>query len=147
MERLIIPPVFVLFSLLLIIIFYFVLPGLNWIPFPFNLFGIVVSILGFMIMGKSRNLFSKYHTTLAIEKSSSFIREGIFSKTRNPMYFGMFLLLLGIGICFGNVVSIIIPFIFISLMNFIFVSKEERLMYESFGEEYLDYIKEVKRWI
>ncbi|MGD8777502.1 MAG: isoprenylcysteine carboxylmethyltransferase family protein [Ignavibacteria bacterium] len=147
MKRIFTPPFFVLISLILIVLFYFVLPGYNWIPFPFNILGILISLSGFAIMGKSRDLFRKYQTTLAIEKSTFLLKEGIFSRTRNPMYMGMFLLLLGIGICFRNMISVFISLVFFLLMNFIFVPKEEKLMYDSFGQEYLDYKKKVKRWI
>jgi protein-S-isoprenylcysteine O-methyltransferase Ste14 len=147
MRKLIIPPVFVLISLILIVIFYFVSPEFNWIPFPANLIGIVVSFTGFVIMGKSRDLFNKHKTTLDIEKSSFLIQEGIFLKTRNPMYVGMFLLLLGLGICFMNLFSILIPFGFILILHFVFVLKEEKLMFDSFGQVYTNYKSKVKRWI
>jgi protein-S-isoprenylcysteine O-methyltransferase Ste14 len=147
MRKLIIPPVFVLISLILIVTLYFVFPKFNWIPFPANLIGIVVIFIGFVIMGKSRDLFNKHKTTLAIEKSSFLIQEGIFLKTRNPMYVGMFLLLLGLGICFMNLFSILIPLGFILTIHFVFVLKEEKLMFDSFGQVYTDYKSKVKRWI
>jgi protein-S-isoprenylcysteine O-methyltransferase Ste14 len=147
MKKLIIPPVFLMISLILIVITYFVLPDLNLIPFPLNLIGIPICFSGFVIMGKSRDLFKKYQTTLYIEKSSSMIQEGVFSKTRNPMYIGMFLLLLGIGVCFRNMFSILIPVLFMILIHFVFVLKEEKLMFDVFGQIYLDYKTRVKRWV
>ena len=143
----IIPPVFLLISLILIVTSYIVLPDFNLIPFPVNLLGILISLSGFALMGKSRDLFQKHQTTLSIERSSVLIQDGVFSKTRNPMYIGMFLLLLGIGICFRNLFSILIPFIFLVLIHFVFVLKEERLMFDEFGQAYLDYKAKVKRWI
>jgi protein-S-isoprenylcysteine O-methyltransferase Ste14 len=147
MNKLIIPPVFLMISLILTVMSYFAVPDLNIIPFPFNLIGIPISFTGFVIMGKSRDLFKKHQTTLHIKKSSAIIQEGVFAKTRNPMYGGMFLLLLGIGICFRNIFSILIPVIFVVLMHFLFVLKEERLMSDVFGQAYLDYKTKVKRWL
>lgn len=97
-------------------------------------------------MGKARDLFGKHQTTLTMAKSSFLIKDGVFSKTRNPMYCGMFLLLLGIGICFRNVFSILAPLVFLFIIALFFVPKEEQLLLESFGQEYLDYRKTVKRW-
>ena len=97
MKNIIIPPVFVLLSLILIIGFYLYLPQYNIIPFPFNLLGMVVLSGGFAIMGKARYLFKKHQTTLFFTESHSMVTEGIYSKTRNPMYIGMFILLLGIA--------------------------------------------------
>jgi len=147
MKKLIIPPVFVLISIILIVLFYFVSPKFNLIAFPYNLSGILLSFIGFTIMGKSRDLFKKYKTNLDIKESSHLITEGVFSKTRNPMYIGMFLLLLGFAICFQNIFSIITPFGFLLIIRLIIFPKEERLMSNVFGQEYLDYKKKVGRWI
>lgn len=147
MKRVIIPPVFVLLSLILIVFFWIIFPEYNVIPSPFNFIGILISFSGFVLMGKTRDLFKKYQTTLDIEKSSYMITEGVFSKTRNPMYVGMFLFLIGISICFMNLFSMIIPLLFLFCIQQIFIPKEEMLMKETFGEEYEVYRKKVKRWI
>ena len=106
MKKLFIPPAILIFYLFLIIIFFFLIPEYNLIPFPYNLSGIIVAFAGFVLMGKSRDLFRKYKTTLAFEKSTYLITEGVFSKTRNPMYAGMFILLFGLGISFMNAFSV-----------------------------------------
>ena len=147
MKKFFIPPVFVLISFILIVLFYFLIPKYNWIPFPVNLCGIIIAFFGFSIMGKSRDLFKKHQTTLGIEESPSLITEGIFSKTRNPMYIGMFLLLLGAGVCFMNLFSILTSVGFLLLMQFVFIPKEEKLLFQKFGQDYLDYIKNVRRWV
>lgn len=93
MNKLFIPPTLIVYCILLIILFYFLLPEYNLFPFPFNFGGIIISLFGFMMMGKAQELFKKHKTTLAIQKSSKIITDGLFSKTRNPMYLGMFILL------------------------------------------------------
>lgn len=147
MKKIFIPPTLVFISLFAITGFYFLLPAYNLIAFPLNLLGIAVCIAGFMIMGRINELFSKNKTTLAIKHSSTFVRDGLFAKTRNPMYIGMFLLLLGAAFCFRNVIALMVPFIFILIMNYVFVPREEKLMAEVFGAEYLEYKKTVRRWI
>jgi protein-S-isoprenylcysteine O-methyltransferase Ste14 len=147
MKKLLIPPVFVLISVILIIVFYFLLPGLNIIPFPFNFLGLFIAFPGFIIMGKAYDLFKKYNTTLGIEESTFLIEEGVFGKSRNPMYAGMFLLLLGIGVCFGNMVSVCISFVFIILIMIVLIPAEEKMMENIFGEKYIDYKKRTGMWI
>ncbi len=98
-------------------------------------------------MGKAHDLFKKYKTTLYFNESSHLITDGIFSKSRNPMYIGMFLFLLGTAVCFMNLFSLITPFIFLTAVNLIFIQKEEKMMAEKFGDEYLRYKSRVKRWI
>jgi protein-S-isoprenylcysteine O-methyltransferase Ste14 len=147
MKRFIIPPVFAFTSIVLIVLFYFILPEYNWIQFPINLFGLIISLFGFLIVRKVRSLFNKYKTTLKYKESTHMNTDGIFSKSRNPMYIGMFLLLLGIGICFLNIFSILTPFGFILAINLLCIPREERMMFDTFGQEYLDYKSKVRRWI
>lgn len=147
MKRLIAPPLFVLLGLILIVLFHFLVPKFNIVPFPFNFAGLIISFGGFVLMGKARDLFKKHNTNLAIETSSSLVTEGPYTKTRNPMYIGMFLLLLGIAVCFANLLSMLAPLGFILAIHLIFIPKEEKLMHEAFGNQYLKYKGKVKRWI
>ncbi|MDD5571294.1 MAG: isoprenylcysteine carboxylmethyltransferase family protein [Bacteroidales bacterium] len=147
MKNIIIPPVFVFISLFLIVFFYFMIPEYNLIKFPLNLCGIIIAIIGFAIMGTTSSLFRKHNTTLTYKKSSYLITEGVFAKTRNPMYIGMFLLLLGIGVCFMNLFSILTSFGFILTIHLFCIPVEEKMMHDAFGQDYLDYKNKVRRWI
>lgn len=147
MKRIMIPPVLFSAFLIMTVCWFFCFPGLNLIPFPFNLSGIILSMAGLILMGKTNQLFKKHQTTMTFEKSTFLIREGVFSKTRNPVYISMFLFLLGIGVCVTNILSVITPFVFIILTHYLFVLKEEKLMFQAFGQEYLDYKTNVKRWL
>ena len=147
MRKFIIPPVFLSMSLILIILFHFMLPKYNFIHFPFNCIGSIFILLGFAIIGKTRNLFKKHSTTVKYKKSNYMITDEFFAKTRNPMYIGMFFLIMGIGICFMNIFSILTPFAFILTINFVCLPIEEKMMFDAFGQEYLDYKKTVRRWI
>ena len=84
---------------------------------------------------------------MTFEESTFLIKESVFSKSRNPVYIGMFLLLQGTGICMRNVLSVITPILFIILSHYLFVLKEEKWMYQTFGQKYLDYKTSVRRWI
>ena len=147
MKKLIIPPVFIFLGIALIVFFYFYFPEFNLIPFPYNLAGILVTFFGFSVMGRARELFRKHRTTLDFEPSSALISEGIFARSRNPMYLGMFLFLLGIAICFRCMISLLVPFAFLLLAVLFFIPKEEKLLSERFGEEYTDYKTKVRKLI
>jgi len=147
MSKVLIPPVFIVFCILLMALFYICLPQWNIILFPYNLLGLVVSVFGFSIMSKARDLFKKNQTTFTYNKASKLVTDGIFSKSRNPMYIGMTLLLLGIGIIFTNILSILTTILFILLVNFISIPSEEKMMEDLFKQEYLEYKKKVSRWI
>jgi protein-S-isoprenylcysteine O-methyltransferase Ste14 len=104
-------------------------------------------IIGLTKMGKSRDLFRKYKTTLGFDNVTHLITEDVYSKTRNPMYLGMFLLLLGIGICFMNLFSLLSAFLFLLVIYFSFLPKEEKMLLDRFGQKYIDYKRTVRRWI
>jgi protein-S-isoprenylcysteine O-methyltransferase Ste14 len=95
MKKLFIPPTLIANCILLMITFYFFVPQFNLIVLPYNLAGIIIAFSGFILMGKSRDLFKKHQTTLKIEKSNYMINEGVFSRSRNPMYLGMSILIIG----------------------------------------------------
>lgn len=147
MNKLYIPPILMVYCILTYIALFIFFPAYNGIKFPYNLIGLFVALRGLVIMGKARALFRKHKTTVKIEKSDSLVTEGVFSKTRNPMYVGMFILLLGFSVVSTNFISLIFPFIFLLLVQFIFVAKEEILMEQSFGSDYLNYKNKTRRWI
>jgi protein-S-isoprenylcysteine O-methyltransferase Ste14 len=147
MNNILIPPVYVIICLALITLFYYLFPVLNIIPFPFNFIGIAITVSGVIIIGQAHELFKKHKTPNTFEKSVHLIEEGIFNKTRNPMYIGMFLFLMGYAVCFRNLLSIIIPFVFLLIIRIIFIPFEEKKMEETFADKYIEYKSRVKRWI
>ncbi|MCF8374428.1 MAG: isoprenylcysteine carboxylmethyltransferase family protein [Bacteroidales bacterium] len=147
MNKAFVPLALLVYSIVLIILFCFLLPDFNLIPFPYNMAGVLIAFTGFTIMGNSRDKFRKYETTLAIEKSSHLITDGVFAWSRNPMYLGMFFLLFGIGVCFMNLFSILTPYGFVLVVNGFIIPKEEKLMKEAFGQEYLVYKSRVRKWV
>ncbi len=102
---------------------------------------------GFVLTGKSRDLFHKHKTVHNFEDASFLITEGIFSKTRNPMYWGMLLFLLGISLIFCNVYSFVYLVLFFILLNVVYIPYEEKTLESIFGEQYSDYCKKVRRWL
>lgn len=117
------------------------------IPYPQNMGGILVSLMGFYMMGKAFDQFRKHGTNLSIHESRAIITTGIFSKTRNPMYLGMISFLEGIALCSTNVISLLVPFVFWLYLAIFVVPREEKLMEKVFGDKYLDYKNSVPRWI
>jgi protein-S-isoprenylcysteine O-methyltransferase Ste14 len=147
MKKIIIPPVFLLISFILIAAFYFILEDYNYIIFPYNFFGIIPFFGGFVLTGKAHDLFKKYKTTHTYDQPIHLIDEGIFAKTRNPIYLGMILFLLGLAICCGNLFSLAVPFLFLIIIELVFIPMEEKIMESTFGEQYNEYKKRVHRWI
>ena len=75
------------------------------------------------------------------------VTEGIFNHSRNPLYIGNILMLLGIGILANSLiyVGIVIP-VFLFIYQAI-VLAEEKFLRNKFGESYDQYCLKVKRWL
>jgi protein-S-isoprenylcysteine O-methyltransferase Ste14 len=147
MKSIHIPPVYFLIGCLIIILTYWLIPQLNIIPFPFNLSGLPVLLAGLYPLGQSYKLFSKHRTPVTFDDSTSLVKEGIYKRTRNPMYLGMIALLAGLSISFGNVIGLAVPILFFLIIDRIFIPFEEKKMEISFGKDYHEYLSRVKRWI
>lgn len=72
---------------------------------------------------------------------------GFFRYTRNPMYLGMVLLILGAAMLYGTAGALLPAPFFAWIIQRNFIRAEERFMEAAFGEEYLAYKKSVRRWL
>jgi protein-S-isoprenylcysteine O-methyltransferase Ste14 len=143
----VIPPMLLLAGIILIVTLFFIFPRLNFIPFPWGLAGLVLIYGGIALNGKARELFRKYDTPHKFQPNTALIEEGIFTRTRNPMYLGMTLFLLGIALCFGNAASCIVPVAFGLSVQVFYIPYEEKRLASTFGEKYMEYKSRVPRWI
>ena len=67
--------------------------------------------------------------------------------TRNPMYVGITIVLLGFAVFFGSPVMLAAPILFVVLIDRMVIPKEEDTMERQFGEHYRDYKRRVRRWL
>lgn len=111
--------------------------------------------LSFVIAGISLALagvkeFNQQQTTvnpLDPSQSSSLVTSGIYQFTRNPMYLGMLLVLLGWADLLDTILAYsgaMIFFVYISLFQ---IKPEEEILTQKFGEDFLQYCKNVRRWL
>jgi len=141
------PPTYFYISIVLIIILRFIFPNFNLIRFPHNLLGILLMIFGFYLIGKSYFLFKKHKTPEDLSESKALVIEDIYKYSRNPMYVGSIIFLIGLSILIQNVLSFIILIMFFLIMDKMFIPFEEEKMEKTFGKKYLEYKKKVRRWI
>lgn len=110
--------------------------------------GGVLVALGFSFMMWARILFTSRNTTLFVGRpSSQLVCDGPFRFSRNPMYVGVLVFLVGLALWVGTwpfYVAVLVTFL---LLNFFHIPREERMLREAFGERYLVYSKDVRRWL
>lgn len=107
--------------------------------------GLAVAVLVTAVVG-----FRKAKTTvdpMHPEAASAIVTTGIYRFTRNPMYLGFLLALIAWAVFLGNVVSSLMPLIFIAYMNRFQIVPEERALRARFGTPYDAYLRSARRWL
>lgn len=146
-----IPPVVILFiSLGLVFAGYYLVPDFTY-KFEYQtLISRVFLGLGVLIAFSGIISFRIKGTTVdptKPNKASSLVTGGIYKYTRNPMYLGMALVLVGGIIRLGNPVALIGLFFFVWYLTRFQIKPEEKALNELFGREYEDFCSKVRRWI
>jgi protein-S-isoprenylcysteine O-methyltransferase Ste14 len=81
------------------------------------------------------------------QNSSELVVRGIYGRTRNPMYLGLILALLGWGLYLANIYAVLLGFTFVPYMNRFQIQPEERALTRAFGLDFLNYCRQVRRWL
>lgn len=94
--------------------------------------------------------FRRAQTTanpLKPETATALVTSGVFSWTRNPMYLGLSMLLLGWAIVFGALSSLIAALLFVPFIYMVQIRAEEYALRTRFGADYERYCNRVNRWL
>lgn len=81
------------------------------------------------------------------DKASDLVTDGIYRISRNPMYVGLLFILAGYAFYLANLLTFLLLLLFVMYMNRYQILPEEVVMEEKFGDEYLRYKSEVRRWL
>ncbi|MCB1561183.1 MAG: isoprenylcysteine carboxylmethyltransferase family protein [Xanthomonadales bacterium] len=119
------------------------LPGRFWIAALLIVVGIAVAALGAIEFGRQRTTVDPMHP----EKVSSLVTSGVFGFSRNPMYLGFLLVLLGGVAWTANALSLLPVLAFALYLTRFQIIPEERWMQRQFGDDYDAYRQRVRRWI
>src|SRR5947209_2866845 len=142
------PPFYFLCSLILELGLHFGIPVVRIIPSPWHSIGLLPIVGGVVIGGAAVLQFRRADTSLKpSDKPTALVTGGPFRVTRNPMYLGMLLLLLGTAIILGTLTPLLVPIAFAYLITSRFIRFEEAFMHEQFGEPYVSYCRAVRRWL
>ena len=142
------PPIVTLVSALLIFFSKELFP--NYAFDYQSMLSIVIFISGLIILISAVSLFKKKETTvnpMSPEKATSLVVDGVFKYTRNPMYLGMSVVLLSISIQFNLIGGLLIVSLFVAYITVFQIIPEEEAMEENFGQDYLLFKKNTRRWI
>lgn len=144
----VIPPVLFIFCILLIIGLNFLKPENKSLASPIYYMGIILTISGLAITVSIRKLFDKIDTEIhTFKKPRQLVQSGLFKVSRNPIYLGFTISLIGVWILTGNLIGFVGVLTFFLFSNFWYIPYEEKMMEKKFGSEYKSYKSKVRRWI
>jgi protein-S-isoprenylcysteine O-methyltransferase Ste14 len=147
-KRKIVPPVWVLLTLLASVALHHWLPLWQLVRAPWSYGGAVLIVLGVLLGAPAVLAFRRAQTPLVpFERSTALVTGGPFRFTRNPMYSGMVLMVLGVATLLGSLGAYLPIPLFVWIIQKNFIEGEERFLTELFGEQYLAYQRRVRRWI
>ena len=78
---------------------------------------------------------------------TAFVTTSIFRFTRNPMYLGMAGIYTGLALAINSVAALLLLPVVIVVIRTQVIAREEAYMAQRFGMPYIDYCKQVRRWL
>jgi protein-S-isoprenylcysteine O-methyltransferase Ste14 len=130
--------------------------ALNWlVPWPFLTTDLPAGWLGAMVFVLALALAAWAIVTITRAGSNvptnlpttTIVSSGPYRFTRNPIYLGMFLSVIGVAIAFDNfwLLMTLVPFALV--IRYGVVAREEAYLERTFGDVYRGYRSRVRRWL
>jgi len=130
--------------------------ALNWlVPLPFLPADLPAGWLGAMVFVLAVALFAWAIVTITRAGSNvptnrpttTIVEAGPYRFTRNPVYLGMFLGLIGLAIAFDNLWLLIMLVPFALVIRYAVVAREEAYLERKCSDIYHGYRSRVRRWL
>jgi protein-S-isoprenylcysteine O-methyltransferase Ste14 len=117
-------------------------------PQPWPWLGLVLVAVSLVLGFAGAGRFAKVGTNIVpLTTSTTLVTDGPFRFTRNPMYLGFTLLLMGVAMLLNRALPWLVVPIFFAIVWLRFVRHEEVLMEATFGDAYRAYKARVRRWV
>ena len=118
-------------------------PYQPWLSGAIALLGGGVCMAGLLAFRVARTTVDPMRPSAA----SSLVDGGIYRVTRNPMYLGFLLILLGWALHLATLAALIVLPVFAVYMTVFQIQPEERALRARFGPAFDTYMAQVRRWI
>ena len=114
-----------------------------FLPFKLGTIWLYVGFLTYLLGAIIETMAMLDFFTTAVDKP---VTKGVYRISRNPMYLGMFLVFIGIGIACVSWLFLLLTGASMILIHVSVVS-EERWCLEKYGDAYREYMDRIPRWI
>lgn len=130
------------------VVLHLAIPLAGPLPWSWRLIGVAPLLAGAVLTVGSAAMFGRRDTNIkTFNDPGVLVTNGAFGQTRNPMYLGFVLMLIGVALLFGSVTVWVCPVLFFAIADRWYVPFEERRMQATFGATFDDYRAQVPRWI
>ena len=103
--------------------------------------GIILISLAFIEMRKYRT------TIMPRQTANALVTQGIFKRTRNPIYLGDTFILLGFVLAWDAVLSLSLVPVFVWIIETRYIVPEEDSLRRKFRLEFARYLQQTRRWM
>jgi protein-S-isoprenylcysteine O-methyltransferase Ste14 len=143
------PPAIVLVMAVLMWLISQAAPSLHLDVSAHNWLGFVLVSVGFVTGITGVATFRKANTTVNPMKphASSLVTWGVYAISRNPMYLGGLIMLLGWSIFLLNALALLALPVYVLYLNRFQIAPEERALTSLFGKTYVAYQMRARRWL
>ncbi len=115
---------------------------------PFTWAGVVPLLAGAALIVAGLRRFRRSRTTIKpFCEARRLVTDGVYRYTRNPMYLGEVMILLGAWVLMGAVSPVVAVGAYAVIADRWFIRAEETMLLAKFGQEYRDYCRKTHRWI
>jgi len=119
------------------------LPVPGWMALLVMLLGLALNLLPKLAFRRARTTVNPLRPAAA----TSLVTGGIYRHTRNPMYLGQVLVLLGGMLWLGSAAALLVVPLFVGWITRFQILPEERLLSARFGTDFAAFRRAVRRWL
>jgi len=110
--------------------------------------GYALVFVGLGAMGLALIEFLRNNTTFVPRRvPTAFLQNGIYKRSRNPIYLGDALVLAGLILAWDVLPALVLVPVFMTLIAKRYIQGEEAGLEAKFGTEFTDWKQQVRRWI
>lgn len=140
----------------LVAVFFIVLAYFlgRFIPLPFTVplvlryLGLAMAFVGFLLGMGAFMEFRRARTTLDPHGTvKHLVTSGIYRFTRNPIYLGFLLMVIGLPLLSGWIWGLVLAPFYMMIMSRLVIEREEAYLERKFKSEYTNYTSRVRRWL
>jgi len=115
--------------------------GMHWA-------GLALAVAGCSLTATAAGRFVLRRTTLhPTGQPARLVVSGAHARSRNPMYLSLAVVYVGLALALGRAWPLALVIVPWASMNWVVIPFEEARLRETFGEDYADYCRRVRRWI